>query len=152
LIAKMPAVFASPGLGDERRAKGLTSYLVPLTRQPAAVAAPAAGDGKTPPQRGKDEMVFDVAVGAKFQQITDGTSNTILVLEANPKSAVVWTKPDDVVIDPSDLTKDLRGQWDDGFNAVFGDGHVQFLKTSMNPTTLLRLLMMNDGQPVGEYH
>jgi len=42
LIERMPAALASPALGDERRAKGMTSYLVPLTRQPAAVAIPPA--------------------------------------------------------------------------------------------------------------
>ena len=106
LIEKIPAVLASPALGDERRAKGLTSYLAPLTRQPPAVALPEEDKAKLA-GKGKDEMVFDLAPGAKIQQITDGTSNTLFILEANPKSAVIWTKPDDLVMDPSDLTKDL---------------------------------------------
>jgi hypothetical protein len=151
LIEKMPMALASPALGSERRAKGLTSYLVPLTRQPPAIAPPPAEGKSKPMARGKDEMVFDLPQGTKIQQITDGTSNTLMVLEANPKSAVVWTKPDDLVIEQSDPMRDLRGQPSDGFSALFCDGSVRFLRTSIDPKTFLHLLQMNDGQPIGEY-
>jgi prepilin-type processing-associated H-X9-DG protein len=151
LVERMPAALAAPGLGEERRAKGLTSYLVPLTRTPPAVAHLNAEGAKTLIPPGKDETVFDPVQGTKFAQIFDGSSNTILVLEAHPKAAVIWTKPDDLVIDPSDLLKVLRGQPDDGFNAVFCDGHAQFIRTTIDPKTFLHLLQMNDGNPVGEY-
>jgi hypothetical protein len=152
LIEKMPAVFASPSLGSERRARGLTSYLAPLKRPVPVVAFPPADDAQKPVQSGKDEMVFDRIEGTKIQQITDGTSNTILLLEANPKSAVVWTKPDGLVMDQNDLFKDLRGQPDDGFCCNFCDGSAHFLKNTLDPTTFWRLLLMNDGQAVGSYH
>jgi hypothetical protein len=48
LVEKMPAVFASPHLGDALRAKGMTSYLVPLTRQPPAVSLVKPDDPKKP--------------------------------------------------------------------------------------------------------
>jgi hypothetical protein len=115
------------------------------------MAVPPAEDGKKGEQRGKDEMVFDIVQGAKFQQITDGTSNTILILEAHPKSAVVWTRPDDLVIDAGDLMRDLRGQPNDGFHGVFSDGSVRFFKTSIDSKTFLHLLQMNDGNPIGEF-
>jgi hypothetical protein len=149
LIEKMPAVFASPGLGDERRAQGLTSYLVPLTRQPAAVYVSPPDAGAKQPQRGKDEMVFDRAGGTTFQQITDGTSNTILVVEANPKSAVMWTKPDDLVIDGQDPFSGLRDQ-PNAFATLFGDGSARMISYSVDPKTLLHLFQMNDGNPIGE--
>jgi uncharacterized protein DUF1559 len=151
LIAKMPAVLASPSLGDELRAKGMTSYLVPLTRQPPAVAIPQLEDPKKPIENGKDEMVFDLVQGTTIQRIIDGTSNTIMIAEANPKAAVIWTKPDDLVMDSGNLMKDLRGQPNDGFCSVFCDGHAMFLKTSIDPKTFLHLLQMNDGQPIGEF-
>ena len=96
-------------------------------------------------------VIFDRVEGTKFSQITDGTSNTILVLEANPNAAVVWTKPDDLVLDQSDLFKDLRGQPSDGFSCTFCDGSTHFLKSSLDPTTFWRLLLMNDGQAIGAY-
>ena len=63
LIEKMPAVVCFAALGDERRAKGMTSYLVPLTRQPAARRADRPKTASKTGQRGKDEMVFDTAAG-----------------------------------------------------------------------------------------
>ena len=55
-----------------------------------------AGEGKTSylTPRGPG-TIFPGAQGIKLQDITDGTSNTILVVEANDVSAVIWTKPDD---------------------------------------------------------
>jgi hypothetical protein len=157
LIEKMPAVLASPHLGTERRAKGLTSYLAPLSRRPPTVALPPGESSGKPattqsaPQA-KNEMIFDRTQGSRIQDITDGTSNTILVLESHPRAAVTWTAPDDLVIDFKNLVKDLSGQPNDGFCTLLGDGSVHFLKTSLEPTTLLRLLQMNDGQPLGPIH
>jgi uncharacterized protein DUF1559 len=151
LIEKMPAVLASPALGAALRANGMTSYLAPLSRRPPEVATPQAEDPKKPIENGKDEMVFDLIQGTKIQRILDGTSNTILVLEANPKAAVVWTKPDDLVMDSADLMKDLRGQPSVGFNTVLCDGSARFLKTSIDVRTFLHLLQMNDGHAIGDY-
>lgn len=149
LIEKMPAVFASPHLGDERIRGGLTSYLAPLTQRPPANPPPGPYKAKGARASAKREMVFDRLGGSKLQDITDGTSNTVLVVEANPKAATEWTRPDDLVIDDSDMTKDLRGQPDEGFCTLFGDGSARFLKVSLESEILLRLFQMNDGQPVG---
>ena len=88
LIARMPAVFASPDLPAELRAKGMTTYLAPV------------GPG----------TVFGGTEGTKIASITDGTSTTVAVVEAAPAKAVVWTKPDDLAIDPKDARTGLTGQ------------------------------------------
>jgi hypothetical protein len=151
LIEKMPPTFASPHLGDMRKAQGLTSYVAPLMRQPAATFVPPAA-GAAPPAADKTPLaIFDDPAGAVFRQIIDGTSNTILILEAHPNSAVPWTKPDDLVIDAQDVAAKLRGQPDNVFAAAFADGSVRMIKLTVDPQTLLRLLQMNDGQAVGEY-
>jgi hypothetical protein len=151
LIEKMPAVFASPSLGDELRAKGLTSYLAPLSDQPPAIAIFAAEESKKTSGQKKDQTIFDPPEGTKFQQITDGTSNTILIVEAHPKSAAIWTKPDDLVIDPTNPAKELRGQPNDGFSCLFADGSARFIKASIDAKTLLHLLQMNDGHVIGDF-
>lgn len=151
LIDKMPAVFASPSLMAGQQAKGMTNYLVPLTRPPAKVAIAPPDDPTKPVVNGKDEMVFDLPQGTQFMRILDGTSNTIMVLEVNRDFAVAWTKPDDLVIDPADPAKALRGQPNDGFNSAFCDGSVHFIKASIEPKTLLHLLQMNDGNVIGEF-
>ena len=42
------------------------------------------------------EAVFGGREGKSFREIIDGTSNTLLVVEADPERAVVWTRPDDL--------------------------------------------------------
>lgn len=132
LVSKMPAVFASPSLTDEMRAKGLTSYLAPVYHSPDFPDA---------------DTVFGKPEGISLAKITDGTSNTIALVEAHPKQAVVWTKPDDLVIDAKakDLFAGLRGQPDDGFNAVLCDGSVRFIKTDIDVKAFVQMLLMNDG-------
>ncbi len=147
----MPALFASPHLGDARKAQGLTSYLALLSRQPPATFVPPAAGAAQPPAEKTPSTIFDDPAGAVFRQITDGTSNTILIVEAHPNAAMPWTKPDDVVFNAQDLAANLRGQPDNAFAAAFADGSVRMIKLTVDPKILLRLLQMNDGQPVGEF-
>ena len=140
LIAKMPPTYASPALSDAQRAKGLTSYLAPLSRKPAATIKANEPTAM--------EMIFDNPEGNRINEITDGTSNTIMVLEAHPKSAVIWTKPDDLVFDEKKPFVALEGQPNAGFNAAFADGSVRFISTSADPKTFWWMLLMNDGNPL----
>ena len=50
--------------------------------------------------------------GISFSDITDGLSNTILIVEADPSEAVIWTDPaGDYRYDPADPKRGLGGQW-----------------------------------------
>jgi hypothetical protein len=127
LIEKMPAVFASPNLPAELRSQGKTTYLAP-------VAEGTILGGEQP---------------ALFRDISDGTSNTILLVEAHPSSAVVWTRPDDLPVDLEAPLRGLAGQKpDNGFNVVLADGSLRFISDAVDLEVLRRLLIMNDGQPV----
>lgn len=126
LIAKLPSVFVSPRAPRNLAAKGLTTYLVPVG----------------------EKTVFAGREGTPLAQITDGTSNTILFVEAAPSAAVIWTRPDDLAVDRQTPRKGLTGQPANGFLAAFCDGSVRFLADSVEPETLRRLFQMNDGQPV----
>ena len=126
LIARMPAVFASPDLPAELRAKGMTTYAAPV------------GPG----------TVFGGTEGTKFYSITDGTSTTVAVVEAAPAKAVVWTKPDDLAIDPKDARTGLTGQAGGGFNVLMVDGAVHRLPDSIDPQELGWLFQRNDGRSV----
>jgi len=98
---------------------------------------------------GKDTLL-DPIRSVKLSQVTDGTSNTLMVVEAN--DAVAWTKPDDLPFDPA---KHGRGNGllgagsahRDGFNAAFADGSVRFIKSSV-PLDVLRALITRSGGEV----
>jgi hypothetical protein len=82
------------------------------------------------------------------RSFTDGTSNTIAVLEAaNP---VIWTKPDDVVVTAKDDFKVVRkkfgGQFPGGFHTVLWDGTVRFIPDTMSDRTLQLAINPTDGQ------
>jgi hypothetical protein len=75
----------------------------------------------------------------KFEDITDGTSNTLLVAEA--KAPVVWTRPDDLQL-PKD--KDTRlsvgGLFANGFHILLCDASVRLLPQDV-PVATLRALV-----------
>jgi hypothetical protein len=126
LISKMPAFYACPSGKKSTAADGKTSYLT--ARGPATI--------------------FPGSTGIKIQEITDGTSNTIMVVDANEDSAVTWTKPDDWTMpDPFD-TKGLFGHHPGGTNALSGDGSVRFLRTMIDPKLWHDLFTRNGGEVI----
>ena len=76
--------------------------------------------------------------GVEMQTITDGTSNTIAVVEA--REPVPWTKPEtDLPFEGDPTNRDairlLRAQLGDspgGFHAVFLDCSVRFIKDTVD--------------------
>jgi hypothetical protein len=123
LIDRMPVVFKNPDTAQKH--PGRTRYLAPVG----------------------EKLAFPPAGGLKFKEFTDGTSKTIMIVEAGADRAVIWTKPDDLEIDLADPTKGLT----DGkanFNTAFVDGSARVIKGAVEPETLRRLLQRNDGQVV----
>src|SRR5260370_10022244 len=80
-----------------------------------------------------------------MKEVTDGTSNTILLVEAAPDRAVTWTKPDDLKIDAKEPTAGLLDERATGFNAAFADGSVHYLSPKIDPQTLNALFTRNGG-------
>jgi hypothetical protein len=129
LIAKMPATLKSPKLSAEMAAQGLTTYLAPIAK------GTLMGDDQ--PKR--------------MSAITDGTSNTIMFVEALPEKAVIWTKPDDLLVDEKAPFAGLVDKDGTGFTASLVDGSVMEFSAQLDPVTLWRLFIMNDGQDVGNF-
>jgi eukaryotic-like serine/threonine-protein kinase len=88
----------------------------------------ATGNGKTcfvvPTGTG---TCFDSTRGARFAEIVDGTTNTILVVVVNPANAVIWTKPDDLDLSRQDPVEALGGIIPGRCLAGFADSSVRFL-------------------------
>ncbi len=119
VLALMPAQFRSPN--DEPDSTN-TAYFT-LVGEHTAV-------GNTPGE------------GLTFRDIPDGTSNTLLVVEA--KRDIPWTKPEDI---PYAADKDLPqlGGWHEGgFFTMIADGSVKFISENVDEK-LLRSLITRDG-------
>jgi len=82
----------------------------------------------------------------RLEQIKDGTSNTLLVVEAG--TAVPWTKPEDLVYDPKgkELPK-LGGIFGEGFLAAFCDGSVEFVRRSLDQHIVRALITPSGREP-----
>ena len=101
---------------------------------------------------GKDTC-FDGSKAIKAREISDGTSQTLFVVEAR-ESGIHWSEPRDYDTasftapgDPGGLSSyHLRG-----FNALFGDGSVRFINESTNVQILKGLITPSGGEVIGEF-
>jgi hypothetical protein len=86
--------------------------------------------------------------GKSIATITDGSSNTVIVVEAAPDQSVPWTKPEDLDISNEEALQTLLSAAEHGFLALFGDGSVRTLSPSIGMETLRNLFTIADGNPV----
>ena len=122
LLEKMPPLFAA---GDEQALKNHETHYQTFV-----------GKGS----------IFDGKKGVKIQDITDGTSNTIMIVEA--KKAVPWTKPEDVPFDAGKLVPKLGGLFEGIFNVAFADGSVRSMPLTIKEEKLRALVTRNGGEVV----
>ncbi|HIF00004.1 MAG TPA: DUF1559 domain-containing protein [Fuerstia sp.] len=121
LAEQMPDVFRTDNAGLQ---PGHTVYQVPV------------GPG----------AAFEEGKELRIRDFTDGTSNTILLVEVATDRAVVWTQPGDFAFDPDNPGDGLGGDGSDGFRAVFVDGSVQTV--THTATQLKALFTRNGGETV----
>jgi uncharacterized protein (TIGR03067 family) len=80
----------------------------------------------------------------RFADIPDGSSNTILIVEAG--EAVPWTKPQDLPYDPQKDLPKLGGLFADGFNVALCDGAVRWVSRGFDVRAFRLAITRNDGQ------
>jgi hypothetical protein len=119
LLPRMPRVFA----GDPGAAKDTTA---------------------TPFQvfHGKGAL-FEGLKAPRITQITDGTSNTIMLVEA--AEPVPWTKPEDLAYDPDKPLPKLGAPNRDTFFACFADGAVRALAKNASEASIRAMITAAAG-------
>jgi hypothetical protein len=122
LIAKIPAVYGMGVTDSSGATDGKTSLVVPV---------------------GKD-TIFPGTKGVKLEEIANGPSNTVLILQGDDQHRVYWTKPDDLPLNPYQPAQGLAAE----FCAARADGQVFHISNKL-PTVVLRTIFTRSGgEPV----
>ncbi len=123
---------------------------IQLLSQMPSYYGPYKGD---PPKNGMTCFQVFVGPGAAFEGTTgltlddfkDGTSNTILIVEA--WDPVPWTKPEDLTFDPNGPLPRMGGIVKDGrFRAAFADGSVHDIPKETAEQTIRALITRNGNE------
>jgi prepilin-type processing-associated H-X9-DG protein len=126
LLDELPLLYACPS--DLTRKPGMTGYVAVLGPETA--------------------FTSDLSL-VRIADITDGTAGTLLISES--LRTVPWTKPDDLSLEfirsPNGLGSH-HGYHNNGFNAVFADGSVRFLKSSIDHVVLRALCTRNGNENI----
>jgi prepilin-type processing-associated H-X9-DG protein len=123
LLGKMPAAFACP-LNEERKGWAeMSAYQVIV---------------------GAQTMFTGGTAGVRRDEVTDGTSHTILVVETNDLAP--WTAPHDVAFSSASSLGTCGSGHPGGLNAAMADGSVHFIKSTIDPDVLWSLMTRNGGE------
>ena len=129
MIAEMPALYAMPG--SKAAHQGRTCYVRPVG------ASTSCPDSRA----------------ITFRDVTDGTSNTLMIVEVDDEHAVPWTEPEDLPFDPDNPARGLGGHVEGTARAVFCDGAVHVLNDLLTDPSrasqLKALFTRNGGEVVG---
>ncbi len=129
VTANMPAVYACPS-NPEGQLAGNTHYV--------------ALDGP--------RSVMNSRKPSRLRDIVDGTSNTLLVVEAR-NTAIRWSEPVDFDFSQANgsAPEGMSSFHFGGFHALFADGSIRFLSESLSPQTLQGLSTIDGGEVVGAF-
>lgn len=103
----------------------------------------------------------DTSRTVAIDDITDGVSNTIAIVEASGLR-IIWTEPRDFDVTKGPIGIDIKGETDLdspgmlssylslGAHALMADGRVQFIKKSFDPELLKKLTTIDRDGTIGQ--
>ncbi len=151
LVKQMPALFAIDGQ-PELTEMGKTVILRPIYDGHDRRRESKRDEVQTPIQKDKEGKAYYFTPWLQFADYTDGSSHTVLVVEADAKSAVTWTKPDDWNVDLDNPKEGIFEKSDGQGEPIikilgFADGHAGPVKDSVDVETLRRAITHNGAKP-----
>jgi prepilin-type processing-associated H-X9-DG protein len=130
LIPLMPKVFEAPG--KKTKEAGMTFYQAFTT---------------LPDENLRSAFPLIQNARMRIVAILDGTSYTFAFVEA--AEPVIWTKPDDILVDyKQKILPKLGGVFDEGFNVAMCDGSVRFLRKKDVTEEFLKAAITSNGGEV----
>jgi hypothetical protein len=146
LMDKMPAVYRDPLSGETTGS--VTGYVALVGEK--TVFSPKGSKIKIANGAASE----DLFKGTSIASITDGTSNTIMVVPADPAKKIPWMKPDDLPVGANFPGLGQPGGIDtpariDGVGVapiLFCDGSVKTLSDKTKPATIFSLTTMAGGE------
>ncbi len=131
LLEKMPDVYKGGILGVDKDGQikpGYTTFLAPV------------GEG----------TIFGGPKPVRFSDMTDGSSNTIWLVEVKAEFAKPWTAPEDYPFEIANPAKGLAEIPTErpSFLGAVADGSVSTFFMDLPAETILHLFQMNDGHAV----
>jgi hypothetical protein len=157
LLDKMPKVFEAPGTVLARGKTFLRSFSGPQGFIPGPPIAPVGPKGTSVPKvpgftPWANQPPGSTARGRVLHGVTDGTSNTLMVVEA--AEPVEWTKPEDLAFSdmggsgPTGPLSKLGGLFDGGFHGLMCDGEVRFYSATLSEKKLRALISVAGGEVI----
>lgn len=101
-----------------------------------------------------EKSVLGQARSKTIKEITDGTANTLLVIEVPYEYSVQWMEPrdaDEALVLASFRPDVKKTQHAGGDHVLMADGTVRFLSQNIPPETLRGLLSASGGEKIGDY-
>jgi prepilin-type processing-associated H-X9-DG protein len=100
-----------------------------------------------------DHSILGDGVCVKMREVTDGSSNTLMVIEACQLN-IPWMKPQDIdaktftkIGDPNGVSSKHLG----GVNVLLADGSVRFISNNVDPKVVQALITRDAGDVVNDY-